>query len=141
MAGKLLVSIVAIGVAGAGAVIFQDEIQTALFDPDKFVACFKNEVLADIQVEDAMDVLRGKSVGLVSAEVLGPTLESLGYTIAKSVKRNGFTSELEEAKSEKSAFTITRLETYDETGQLPEKSTKALTADAIVECLECGRRR
>ena len=134
MARKLLVSIVAIGVAGAGAVIFQDEIQTALFDTDKFTACFKNEVIANYQSEQA---LRGSAFGMISVEaMLGPSWELLGYKIAESVKRNGFNSVKEEAQSQVLANTNASLTAYQETGQIPEKDIGAKMYDARVECLE-----
>ena len=138
MASKPLVSIVAIGVAigvaGAGAVIYQDEIQTALFDTDKFVACFKNEFIVGHQNEQA---LRGKTLGFTSVEVLlGRQSELLGYQIAKSVKRWGFNSMMEEAQSLSSEITSARLAAYQETGELQEKGIAAHVAYARVECLE-----
>ena len=77
MAKGILVSVQALeGAAVAGALIFKDQVQTALFNEDKFVLCFSDEIISEMQVQG---VLSGDYLISTQAEVMfGPQLCSLG---------------------------------------------------------------
>lgn len=113
--------------------MFRDQVQTALFDREKYVECFESEMVAEYQ---AMGAMSGNEIMVnLSESVLGPQLKSLANQRADAVERNGFAEELSRAEELNAEATRKWLEHYEKTKEAPDDASAALE-ETNVKCLK-----
>lgn len=116
-----------------GVLLAKDTIQTALFDRQEYLDCFETEVFSEYQTQN---FLSGKSTSRSFVSILTPQVRSHGNQTADYVKKNGLKDMLQSAKERSGRINSKRIENWQAEGEIPEKDTFAIIAEAQEICLE-----